>query len=65
MKKLTKRNRTHNRKVVFGYHTECPIGDIPNHTTTLTTDKWGFRSITCTYTTGACCDGGTLAVFHK
>lgn len=56
MKKLAKRNRTHNRKVVFGYHTECDPGDIPDYTTALTQDGWGVR-VTCKGSLGSCCDG--------
>ena len=51
MKKLTKRNRTHNRKVVFGYHTECDPGETPDATTKLANGR-----TTCTTVPGKCCD---------
>ena len=51
MKKLTKRNRKRNRKVVFGYHTECTPAQRSNYTTT---GWWLFK--TCSYAVGGCCD---------
>ena len=42
MKKLTKRNRTHNRKVVFGYHDECDPGEVSDYTTVLTKKGGSF-----------------------
>ena len=55
MKKLTKRNRRHNRKVVFGYHAECDPGDVSDYTTVLTKEGW-FARATCTGANGGCCD---------
>ena len=54
MKKLTKRNRKHNRKVVFGYHTECRPGEVSDYTTT-TVGVWLWRTWTCTYSPDRCC----------
>lgn len=56
MKKLTKRNRTHNRKAVFGYYVECGPGQIANHDTTLTFNLWHGWTYTCTYDVYDCCD---------
>ena len=51
MKKLTKRNRKHNRKVVFGYGCE------PEQRTNWTTTNTGlFNRTTCTYAVGGCCN---------
>ena len=51
MKKLTKRNRTHNRKIVFGYVTECNPGETPDYTTILKDGR-----ATCKGYNGHCCD---------
>ena len=57
MKKLTKRNRKRNRKVVFGYHAECRPEQRSYHTTT-TTGVWPFKNTTCTYvdSEASCCN---------
>ena len=49
MKKLTKRNRKHNRKVIFGY--QCEPEQRTNYTTTCF-----FLFRTCTYVVGGCCN---------
>ena len=56
MKKLTKRNRTHNRKIVSGYVTECDPGDVPDYTTVQREDEDGYLYTTCTGAKGSCCD---------
>lgn len=57
MKKLTKRNRTHNRKDVFGYHAECGPDQMSNYTTRVTFDWWRMTwSYSCEYSPGSCCD---------
>ena len=55
MKKLTKRNRKRDRKVVFGYHTECAPEQRFNHIAT-TTEWWSFKTTTCRYEPGNCCN---------
>ncbi len=56
MKKLTKRNRKRDRKVVLGY--KCEPEQQSNYTTTMTTTGWLFTTqrTTCTYRVGGCCD---------
>ena len=52
MKKLTKRNRKHNRKVVFGY--ACEPEQTSDYTTTFTGLLNNIE--TCEYSPGSCCD---------
>ena len=57
MKKLTKRNRTHNRKAVFGYSVECGPGQMSGYTTALTRTRGGGWTLICKYAgEGHCCD---------
>ena len=59
MKKLTKRNRKSDQKVVFGYHVECRPEQRSNYTTTFkVTGTWPFRTVTktCTYVGSGCCN---------
>lgn len=51
MKKLTKRNRTHNRKAIFGYHVECHDGEKTHRDSFKEADgDW-----TCVFKTDSCC----------
>ncbi len=52
MKKLTKRNRKRDRKVVLGYHAECGQGYDTHYSTT--TVKLIFN--TCTARDYMCCE---------
>ncbi len=56
MKKLTKRNRAHNRKVVFGYHVECKPEQRSNYTSMWIQETLFRRTETCVYSTDKCCD---------
>ncbi len=56
MKKLTKRNRKHNRKVVFGYHAECTPEQRSNYSSRWIQEGLFSGTYTCIYTTGKCCD---------
>jgi hypothetical protein len=56
MKKLTKRNRTHNQKAIFGYGFEC--GDGWTHRSSKRTRSglfWLHASYTCKRKPDNCC----------
>ncbi len=56
MKKLTKRNRKHNRKIVFGYHNECTPQQRTDYTSRWVQETPFSGTWTCFFSTEKCCD---------
>lgn len=56
MKKLTKRNRKYNRKIVFGYHNECTPQQRTDYTSRWVQEGLFKGTWTCFFSTDKCCD---------